>query len=178
MRELTPTEEKYILQWGERGSRWGVNRSVAQIHALLMISEEPIHAEDISNALGIARSNTSNSLKELVDMNIVKIIHKKNDRKDYFETLPDVWDLFWAVGEQRVNKELRPTVKALSECLTEMEADDNTTNYAKKRIKELHEFADMTVGFYDKAKLLPTETILKMVSSDNMLDKLKGLFGK
>ena len=178
MRELSKTEEKYILHWGELGSQWGINRTVAQIHALLMISDEPLHAEAISKTLGIARSNTSNSIKELQEWKLIKTVHKLGDRKEYFETLSDVWDLFWAVAERRVNKELIPTRDVLAECLDDAKNDDQISAHTLKRFKELHDFTHMAIRFYDSSRVLPTEVLAKMALADNMKDKIKSLFNK
>ncbi len=90
MKPLSPIEEKFILHWGEMGTKWGINRTVAQIHALLYVSAKPLNAEEISDALGVARSNVSNSLKELQGWRIVKLVHVMGDKRDHFEALPDV----------------------------------------------------------------------------------------
>src|ERR1700712_4558731 len=110
--ELKPITQHFILHWGEMGTRWGVNRTVAQIHALLYLAGKPMHAEEISETLNIARSNVSNSLKELMSWHLVKRVHVLNDRRDHFETLADVWALFKIIAQERQERELKPTIHA------------------------------------------------------------------
>src|SRR6185437_960887 len=97
MNALGPVRQKFILHWGEMGARWGINRTVAQIHALLYISDRPLHAEEIAETLGVARSNVSTSLKELQGWGIVRMVHVLNDKRDHFESLKDVWEMFRTV---------------------------------------------------------------------------------
>src|SRR5262245_17446146 len=118
--KLTPPVEKFILHWGEMGTRWGINRTVAQIHALLYISPKPLNAEEIAETLGVARSNVSNSLRELQSWGIVKVVHIMGDRRDHFETMSDVWEMFRTVLEERKKREIDPTAAFLRECLTEV----------------------------------------------------------
>jgi DNA-binding transcriptional regulator GbsR (MarR family) len=96
---LSPTMQKFVLHWGEMGSRWGVNRTVAQIHALLFLANDPMNAEEISETLGVARSNVSTSLKELQSWGLVRVIHVMGDRRDHFDSQKDVWDIFFLIVE-------------------------------------------------------------------------------
>src|SRR5476649_2429135 len=121
--ELSPTTQKYILHWGEMGTRWGVNRTVSQIHALLFLANEPLTAEDISETLGVARSNVSNSLKELQSWGLVRITHLVGDRRDHFVALQDVWEIFRVIMEERKRREIDPTLSILRECLIEADED-------------------------------------------------------
>src|SRR5436190_20572303 len=118
---LSPVARRFVLHWGEMGSRWGVNRTVSQIHALLYLSGRPMHAEEISEVLVVARSNVSNSLRELQNLNLVKIVHLLGDRRDHFETSKDVWDLFRTVVRERKSREFDPTVGMLTECVADPE---------------------------------------------------------
>ena len=111
--ELSPTMQKYVLHWGEMGTRWGVNRTVAQIHALLFLAKQPLTAEDISETLGVARSNVSNSLKELQSWGLVRITHLVGDRRDHFVSLQDVWEIFRVIMEERKRREIDPTLSIL-----------------------------------------------------------------
>ena len=111
---LTDAMRQFILHWGEMGTRWGVNRTVAQVHALLYLSPEPLTAEDIADTLSVARSNVSTSLKELQNWNLVQIDNRIGDRRDYFHTSSDVWQLFLTIVEQRVEREILPTVTMLN----------------------------------------------------------------
>src|SRR5271155_4591294 len=108
--DLTPVTRKFILHWGEMGTRWGVNRTVAQIHALLYISPRPLDAEEIALTLEVARSNVSTSLKELQGWGIVRVVHVLGDRRDHFESMKDVWEMFQVVLTERKRREIDPTV--------------------------------------------------------------------
>src|ERR1700710_2348421 len=120
---ISPTEQKYILHWGEMGTRWGVNRTVAQIHALLFLSNRPLPAEEIAETLNVARSNVSNSLKELQSWGLVRIAHQVGDRRDHFVALQDVWEIFRVIVEERKKREIDPTLTVLRQCALEAEND-------------------------------------------------------
>src|SRR5581483_2615411 len=117
--QLSPVQQKFILHWGEMGTRWGINRTVAQIHALLYISSKPLNAEDIAETLNVARSNVSTSLKELQSWRIVKLVHVLGDKRDHFESMHDVWEMFRVVLDERKRREIDPTVAMLEECIAE-----------------------------------------------------------
>src|SRR5215470_2651445 len=118
---LTPVQQKFVLHWGEMGTRWGVNRTVAQVHALLFISPRPLNADDIVETLSVARSNISTSLKELQGWGIVKLVHIVGDKRDHFESLKDVWEMFRIVSDERKKREVDPTLRLLRECVSEAE---------------------------------------------------------
>ena len=113
MIKLTPVMQKFILHWGEMGTRWGVNRTVAQIHALLYLSPVPRHAEQIADTLSVARSNVSNSLKELQNWGLIKVVHVMGDRRDHFESIKDVWEMYRIVLDERKKRELDPYLQLL-----------------------------------------------------------------
>ncbi|MEK8066958.1 MarR family transcriptional regulator, partial [Burkholderia contaminans] len=119
--ELTPIAERFILHWGEMGSRWGVNRTVSQIHALLYLAGRPIAADEIAETLNVARSNVSTSLKELQAWRLAKVVHVLGDRRDHFETSTDIWELFKLIVEGRRQREIEPTLTVLRDCLTNPE---------------------------------------------------------
>src|SRR5579872_4287863 len=121
MATLDPTTEKFVLHWGEMGTRWGINRTVAQIHALLYLAPRPLNADEIVQALGVARSNVSNSLKELQSWGIVRLVHVLGDKRDHFESIKDVWEMFRLVLDERKKREIDPTVRVLKECISEAE---------------------------------------------------------
>src|SRR5512137_2225741 len=131
MTSISPVQQKFILHWGEMGTRWGINSTVAQIHALLFISQKPLNAEDISQALGVARSNVSNSLKELQGWGIVKRVHVMGDSRDHFETMKDVWEMFRVVLDERKKREIDPTDRLLQECIAEANANKETDEYTR-----------------------------------------------
>ncbi len=117
---LTPVAQKFILHWGEMGTRWGINRTVAQVHALLFLSPVPLPADEISETLAVARSNVSTSLRELQGWRIVRVVHVLGDRRDHFESIKDVWEIFRIVSEERKRREIDPTLNVLAECVREV----------------------------------------------------------
>src|SRR5256885_784002 len=121
--QLAPTARKFVLHWGEMGTRWGVNRTVAQIHALLYLSVRPLPAEEIARLLGIARSNVSTSLRELQNWGLVRVAHVMGDRRDHFQTHRDVWEMFRVVLDERFKREVEPTTRLLEECVAEAARD-------------------------------------------------------
>src|ERR1017187_2482937 len=148
MPKLSPVEQKFILHWGEMGTRWGINRTVAQIHALLYISPAPLNAEEIAGTLGVARSNVSTSLKELQGWRIVKLVHVMGDKRDHFESMKDVWEMFRVVLDERKRREIDPTAAMLQECITEAAKDKETDKYTGERLRELHDFFETTTAWY------------------------------
>src|SRR2546428_11815399 len=145
MPKLSPIQQKFILHWGEMGTRWGINRTVAQIHALLFISAKPLNAEEIASSLGVARSNVSTSLRELQGWGIVKLVHVMGDKRDHFETMKDVWEMFRVVLDERKRREIDPTLRLLRECIAEAEKERPTDSHTKERLQALRElFATTT----------------------------------
>src|SRR5437763_8230204 len=106
---LTPVAQKFILHWGEMGTRWGINRTVAQVHALLFVSPRPLPADEIAETLAVARSNVSTSLRELQGWRIVRVVHVLGDRRDHFESTKDVWEIFRIVSEERKRRDRKST---------------------------------------------------------------------
>src|ERR1051325_9518056 len=127
MPKLSPVQQQFILHWGEMGVRWGINRTMAQIHALLFLSPKPLDAEEICAILGVARSNASNSLRELQNWGIVKIVHVMGDRRDHFESMKDVWEMFRQVLDERKKREIDATTKVLQECVEATARDKDRT---------------------------------------------------
>ena len=173
--KLTPIMEKYILHWGEMGTRWGVNRTVAQIHALLFLSDKPLNAEEISETLGVARSNVSTSIKELQSWKLVKSVHILGDRRDHFETMKDPWELFDVILEGRKQRELDPTMSVLRECVLECENDKETPANVKERIKDVLVFTESLDTWHAQIKGLPKNTLLKLIK---LGAKVQNLLGK
>src|SRR5436853_2001438 len=123
MKKLSPVEQKFVLHWGEMGTRWGINRTVAQIHALLYMAPKPLNAEDIASTLAVARSNVSTSLKELQGWRIVRLVHVLGDKRDHFESMKDPWEMFRVVLDERKKREIDPTMRMLREYIAEAEKD-------------------------------------------------------
>ena len=158
--ELTPLTQKFILHWGEMGARWGVSRTVAQIHALLYLSERPLHAEEIADALSVARSNVSTSLKELQAWGLIKVTHVIGDRRDHFETLQDITNLFRVIVEERKRREIDPTIAMLREL---NESDDKASPFARERIKSTLDFLQMLDRWYASVKQLPQPMLISLL---------------
>jgi len=169
---MTPAVEKYVLHWGEMGTRWGTNRTVAQIQALLYLSPKPLRADEIVESLSVARSNVSTSIRELQSYGLVRMTHILGDRRDYFESLHDVWELFRVIIEQRKQRELNPTLTMLKGCAAEVEAEAETDPVTKQRIKNMLEFIESTSDWYDQISDIPTATLTKLMSLGNRITKL------
>lgn len=159
---LTAVTQRFVLHWGEMGSRWGVNRTVAQIHALLFISGRPMHADEIVGALGVARSNVSNSLRELQNWNLVRVIHLLGDRRDHFETSGDVWDLFRTVVSERKAREFEPTIGALRDFLQSPDIAGEPA-VSRQRIAETLALMQTLSAWGDEMLRLPPETLVKIM---------------
>src|SRR5437762_3870775 len=153
--ELSAVQQKFILHWGEMGTRWGINRTVAQIHALLYLSPRPMHAEEIAETLTVARSNVSNSLKELQGWGIVKLVHVMGDRRDHFESLKDVWEMFRIVLDERKKREIDPSLSMLKECIAQAENGEGD-KYTVERLRELAGFFETTTAWYGQVRSWPT----------------------
>ena len=160
MIHLTPTMKKFIVHWGEMGNTWGINRTVAQIHALLHLSPEPLSAEEIADVLMVARSNVSNSLHELQNWGLIKVTHVLGDRKERYVCLKDVCEMFKVVVEERKKREIDPTLSILRECITEIDAGKSDNPHTRKQIMEFLNFFEMMTEWYDKVKVLPVEKVL------------------
>ena len=173
--ELAPVTKKFILHWGEMGTRWGLNRTVSQVHALLFISPRPLHAEEIVEALGVARSNVSTSLRELQGWGIVKLVHVLGDKRDHFESMKDVWDMFRVVLDERKKREFDPTMRMLHECIGDAEKDKATDKYTQERLRELYKFFETTTALYAQVRRWPTPAILKFLKAGDKVLKVLGL---
>ena len=159
---LSQVQEKFILHWGEMGTKWGINRTVAQIHALLYIWPEPLNAEQITKTLSVARSNVSTSIKELQSWGLVKIIHVMGDRRDHFETLEDVWEMFRVVMDGRKRREVDPTVIMLEECVGEIGKSADGDRYTRERLEALQEFFATATDWYEQTRGLSISSFRKL----------------
>ena len=170
--KISPATEKYILHWGEMGARWGTNRTVAQIQALLYLSPKPLRADQIVELLSVARSNVSTSIRELQSYGLVHMIHLLGDRRDYFESIDDVWELFRVIIEQRKQRELNPTLTMLRQCVSEVEQESQTDDITKERIRNMLEFIDSTNTWYEKIRSISTSTLQKLMKLGTTITKL------
>ena len=171
MAKLGPIEQKFILHWGEMGTRWGINRTVAQIHALLYLAPEPLNAEQIAETLSVARSNVSTSLKELQSWGIVRVVHALGDRRDHFESTKDVWEMFRVVLDERKRREIDPTLAVIRSCVADLSKDRKAETYTQERLKEMLEFFEQVTDLYQEFQRIPPRAARKFF-------QLKGRIGK
>ncbi|RQP26305.1 GbsR/MarR family transcriptional regulator [Piscinibacter terrae] len=171
--ELSPTLSRFVLHWGEMGTRWGVNRTVAQIHALLYITGRPMHAEEIADTLSVARSNVSTSIRELQGWNLIRLVHLAGDRRDHFETSTDVWELFRTVIRERQRREIAPTIDVLAELLADPAISKDPAE-AKVRIRETLELLQTLTAWSDEMLRLDTDTLTKVLKLGARIKKLLG----
>ena len=175
MKNLTPAEQRFVLHWGEMGTAWGINRTVAQVHALLFLAKQPLTAEEIQARLVVARSNVSSSLKELQAWGLIRRVHVLGDRRDHFESLKDVYEMFRLIVEERKKREMDPTLHVLRECLAEAEGDRATDAHSRARLREMLGFFETTSGLYEQVKAWPTTTLIKLAGMGDKLRRLVGL---
>lgn len=172
--KLTPAMEKCIVHWGEMGGRWGMNRSVAQIHALLYLAPEALTAETIAETLGVARSNVSNSLKELQNWGLVEVTQVLGDRRDFFVAKTDVWEMLTLIMDGRKHREIDPTVAMLKKCVGEASGDGETPAEVQKRMSNLLEFLDELSTWYERIKSVPVSALRKLMRMGAKVSKLVG----
>jgi DNA-binding transcriptional regulator GbsR (MarR family) len=170
--KLTPMMERYVLHWGEMGTRWGVNRTVSQIHALLYLAPRPVPADEIAETLGVARSNVSTSLKELQSWDLVAITHVMGDRRDHFAIKGDTWTMLTTIMEQRKRREIEPTLSLLRQCVIELENDRETPTEVKTRIGEMLGFMSTLTEWFDQVKTLPRPTLLALLKMGTKIAQL------
>lgn len=168
--KLNPASEKFILHWGEMGSKWGVNRTVAQIHALLYLMGRPMNADEIMQTLNIARSNVSSSIKELQSLNLVQTTHILGDRKEYFTTDTDVWALARIIIEERYKRELAPTAKFLQELMASPEYAQERED-VQQRIKDTQNFVDIVATWANEMIRLSTPTLTRLLKMGAAIQK-------
>ncbi|MGG6463239.1 GbsR/MarR family transcriptional regulator [Solilutibacter silvestris] len=168
---LSPISRRFVLHWGEMGSRWGVNRTVAQIHALLFLSGRPMHAEEIAETLEVARSNVSTSLRELINLNLVRTLHLMGDRRDHFETSKDVWELFRTVVRERKAREFDPTVGMLRELVADPAFAAESAD-VRARAKETLALMSALSAWGEEMLRLQPATLMKVMKLGGRIQKL------
>ncbi len=172
MTKLAPTAKRFILQWGEMSAQWGISRSVAQIHAMLYLSPQPLTAEDIADRLGLARSNVSTSLRELRAWGIVKLVHRLGDRRDHFECSQDAWQMLQEILEQRKRREIDPAIEILQACVKDAGKSRSEDAYTRKRMSELLELLSSLVAFYEEMVNLPPFAKKNLLKLSGKIKKL------
>jgi DNA-binding transcriptional regulator GbsR (MarR family) len=170
--KLTPLTKKFVLHWGEMGTRWGINRTVAQIHALLFIAPKPLTAEEIAETLAVARSNVSTSLKELQNWGLVRVAHVLGDRRDHFETQKDVWALFQVILRERKRREIDPTVALLREVVAEEDRAGRDDDYAREQLGRMLEFFESATACYAEVEKLSPATMRKLAKMGGKIGTL------
>lgn len=162
----------FILHWGEMGSQWGVNRSVAQVHALLYLSDRPLHAEEICTTLALARSNVSNALKELQSYQIVRRAHIEGDRRDHFLAEIDLWDMLMKIAAERKRREIDPTIQLLGDLAESLAARKDVPAHVRERIGRMHEFIGTLANWYADVRRLPKSTLVTLMKLGGRVARL------
>ena len=173
MANLTGVQQKYILHWGEMGTRWGINRTVAQIHALLYLSPRALPAEEIAETLSVARSNVSTSIRELEGWGIVRAVHVLGDRREHYESMKDVWEMFRLVIEQRKRREIDPTREMLRRSLEELDPKEAGAEFTRERLAAMAGFFEAVTELHDEMKRLPTGTVRKLLRMGAKVSKVR-----
>ncbi len=171
MPNLTPTIQNFIIHWGEMGERWGINRTVAQIQALLYISPEPLNAEQISQTLSVARSTVSVGLRELQYWGIINVVHRLGDRTDYYELIGDVWEMFRLIADRRIQNELDPTVLMLREIVSKLDGDAEDP-HSKEKLGDLLDVLDTVSRIYKEFQKVPTKTIVRIAKMGDIVNRI------
>ncbi len=171
MSDMPPVVQRFVLHWGEMGTRWGINRTVAQVHALLYLAERPLNADDITGTLGVARSNVSTSLKELVGWDLIRTVHLLGDRRDHFETIHDPWELFRRVLAERRRRELDPTTAELAACVVQAEAE-GASPAVRERILRMRRFFESMGAMHDAVRDVPPQLLAKTLSAGAAVRRL------
>jgi DNA-binding transcriptional regulator GbsR (MarR family) len=162
-RKLPAAIERFVLHWGDMGDEWGVNRSVSQIHGLLYLAEAPMTAEDIADTLGMARSNVSNSIKELLAWNLIRRVPIMGDRRDHFEAETDIWEIAARIAAGRKEREIDPAVDALRACVTDAADDPTISPVASKRLKEMLAFTELVDRWYTQMLRVPKPRLIALI---------------
>jgi DNA-binding transcriptional regulator GbsR (MarR family) len=171
-------KKQFILYWGDMGGQWGVNRSVAQIHALLFLSVKPLPAEEISEELGIARSNVSNSLKELVSWKLIKRVPIQGDRREHFVAEADVWEMAMRIAAGRKEREIDPARAAIADCVAQAEAEEGVNPNVLERLRDMEEFLNTADKWYSQMLGVPKKQLNMLMKMGDRVFSLLRLTGK
>ncbi|MET3409082.1 DNA-binding transcriptional regulator GbsR, MarR family [Methylobacterium sp. UNC300MFChir4.1] len=169
--QLPPLVQTFVLHFGEMGSRWGINRTVGQIYALLFVAERPLNADEIVERLGVSRSNVSMGLKELQAWNLVRLQHRPGDRRDYFTTPEDIWQIVRTLVEERKKREVDPTLTLLRELLMQEPATEEE-RHAQARLREMHDLFELFAGWYADVRRLDTERLVQLLTLGSKVQKV------
>ena len=164
--------KKIILHWGEMGSSWGINRTVAQIYALLYLSPEPLTADEVSSLLTIARSTVSTGLHELQSWGVVKVLHVLGDRRDHFTTMNDIWEIFRIILDERKRREIDPTLEVLQESVSELQIQGEDQEYVEERVNDMLDFFETVSVVYEQYEKIPTDRLKDLFRMSNKLSSI------
>jgi DNA-binding transcriptional regulator GbsR (MarR family) len=167
---LPPLIQAFVLHFGEMGSRWGINRTVGQVYAVFFLADRPLCADDLVDALGVARSNVAMALKELQSWELIRLKHVPGERRDFYVTLDDVWAIVRKLVEQRKRREIDPTMTVLRELLMEQPGSE-AERYAQGRMQAMHEAIDLLTTWYDDVERLETERLIQLLSLGSRIVK-------
>ncbi|CAN5426755.1 GbsR/MarR family transcriptional regulator [soil metagenome] len=168
---LAPLTQRFVLHFGEMGSRWGINRTVGQIYALLYVSPRALNADDIGEALAFSRSNVSMGLKELQSWNLVRLQHLPNDRREYFQAPEDVWAIFRTLAEERRKREIDPTLSMLRDALMENPSGEDDI-HAQERMRQMHELIELMTGWLADVQKMDSSTLISLMKMGAKVQKL------
>lgn len=168
---LAPLTQRFVIHFGEMGSRWGINRTVGQIYALLYVSPKPLNADEVGESLGFSRSNVSMGLKELQSWNLVRLIHQPNDRREYFQAPEDVWAIFRTLAAERRKREIDPTLSMLRDALMEQPSVTQDI-HAQARMKQMHEFIELMTDWLDDVQKMDSATLASLMKMGSKVQKL------
>ena len=168
---LAPLTQRFVLHFGEMGSRWGINRTVGQIYALLYVSPKALNADEIGDALAFSRSNVSMGLKELQSWNLVRLLHLPNDRREYFQAPEDVWAIFRTLAEERRKREIDPTLSMLREALME-EGVTGDDVHAQARMRQMHDLIELMTGWLQDVQKMDSATLASLMKMGAKVAKL------
>jgi DNA-binding transcriptional regulator GbsR (MarR family) len=177
MNPLSPLTHSFVSHFGEMGSRWGINRTVGQIYALIFVSREPLNADDIAEALAFSRSNVSMGLKELQAWRLVRLKHMPADRREYFEAPTDAWEIFRTLAEERRRREIEPTLSMLRNALLEVPTTDDD-RIAQERMRGMHDLIELMTTWFDDVQRLDAQTLAKLMKMGAKVQKLLEFSGK
>ncbi len=168
---IPPLTQKFVMHFGEMGSRWGVNRTVGQIYALLFVAAKPLNADEVGEALAFSRSNVSMGLKELQSWGLVKLIHQPNDRREYFQAPEDVWAIFRTLAAERRKREIDPTLSMLRDALMEQPSVAEDI-HAQARMRQMHEFIERMTDWLDDVQKMDSDTLVGLMKMGSKVQKL------
>jgi DNA-binding transcriptional regulator GbsR (MarR family) len=168
---LPPLSREFVAHFGEMGSRWGINRTVGQIYALIFISSRALNADEIAETLEFSRSNVSMGLKELQSWRLVRLKHQPGDRREYFEAPSDVWEIFRVLAEERRRREIEPTLSMLRTALME-EPTSDADRHAQARMRQMHDLIDRLLKWFDDVQKLSPETALQLMGMGSTVTRV------